>query len=88
MGEDLVTSCVSQAGKVTAESSWNAGHTNLPMIENFSQLSLLTASHSDGELYCRLRLDNFISGSMFVLSIAMGGGWENIIRTSDELSIS
>ena len=62
MGEDLVTSCVSHNGQVTASSSWNGVHHNLPMVENVGQLNLLQGSLVDGELYCRLTLDNFITG--------------------------
>ena len=62
MGGDLVTSCVSHSGRVTVSSSWNAGHTNIPMTERMTQLDLLQGSHTDGHLYCRVRLDNYIGG--------------------------
>ena len=62
MGDDLVTSCVSHSGRVTVTSSWNSGHSNLPMGEKLSQVELLQGSHVEGELYCRVRLDNYIGG--------------------------
>lgn len=63
MGEDLVTSCLSYNGRVSASSSWNtAEHSNLPMVETVGQLRLLSGSLTDGELYCRLSLDNLLTG--------------------------
>ena len=62
MGEDLVTSCLSQDGEVSVASSWNTGHSNLPMVERVGQLRLVQGSLVDGELYCRLTLDNYLTG--------------------------
>ena len=62
MGSDLVTSCVSHNGQVSAATSWNSGHTNLPMVENVGQLRLVEGSLVEGELYCRLTLENYITG--------------------------
>ena len=63
MGDDLVLGCVSQGGEVEVVQSWNTGRTNVPMIEQFANMKMISGANVDGELYCRLHIDNYIEVS-------------------------